>query len=349
MMPAMRAPRSLAALLLVAQILAACNAPAPAAVVLPTVTLEPTATLVPTPEPTPTPAASTILDDAAIALRDGDWDSASSLYRQALQAATDPGDQAQADLGLATSLLSAGKAAEAIEALTAFLARYPDDARAATATFLRGQAREQLGLIAEAVQDYEAYVAQRPGLVDGFVWEKVGDLRRTLGAPMQAVTDYRNALAAPRLGGDATLHVKIGRALMEANDPDAALAEYDALALATSDGTLLATLNYLSGLALEDKGDPDAAQARYLDSVQRFPDAYDAYSGLVRLVDMDVPVDPYLRGYIDYRPAPSRPRSLRWTWRSPTLPRQPPTTTARSAGWSSATCTAPSRTCAPSS
>ena len=299
----MPACRVLAALLVLAQLLVACNAPAqsPAPLTAPTATLEPTATTIPTPEPTPTPAASAYLADADVALRDGDWDTARSLYQQALQVSSDPGDQAEAQFGLATTLLRAGQMTESVDAFSGFLAAYPGAERAAQATYLRAAAREQLGQVAEALQDYQDYLALRPGILDGSVQEKIGDLRRAVGAPLDAAADYRNALAAPRLGGDATLHVKIGQALMEADDPDGALAEYDVLAASTSDPTLLATLNYLAGLALEEKGETAAAQARYLDSVQRFPDAYDTYSGLVRLVDADVPVDPYLRGYIDYQ------------------------------------------------
>jgi peptidoglycan lytic transglycosylase len=310
MMPTMRAPTPLAVLLLLAQVLAACNAPAQSleTVLAPSATAQPT--LTPSPTPEPTADASAVLAEAEVALRDGDWESAQNRYQQALQISGEPEVQARAQLGIGTALLSAGRTTEAVEALTVFLAAHPEDERAATATYLRATAREQLGQIAEAVQDYQAYLALRPQVLAGHVHEQLGDLQRTLGAPLEAVNDYRSALAAPRLSGDATLHVKIGRALMEAEDPTGALAEYEALALATSDATLLATLNYLSGLALEKKGETDAAHARYLDSVQRFPDAFDTYSGLVRLVDADVPVDPYLRGYIDYQAGAYEPARL---------------------------------------
>jgi soluble lytic murein transglycosylase len=312
MMPTMPASRALGAMLILAQLLAACNGPAQTQepMTAATATLSPTDTPIPTPEPTATPAPSEFLADADMALRDGDWDSALALYQQALQAAGEPGDQAEAQLGLATTLLRSGQTAESVEAFTGLLAAYPGDPRAAQATYLRATAREQLGQVAEALQDYQDYLALRPGVLDGFVQEKIGDLQRTMGAPLDAVENYRRALAAPRLGGDSTLRVKIGRALMEADDADGALAEYEALGASTSDPTLLATLNYLSGLALEKKGETAAAQARYLDSVERFPDAYDTYSGLVRLVDAGIPVDPYLRGYIDYQAGAYEPARL---------------------------------------
>jgi soluble lytic murein transglycosylase len=311
-MPAFSLPKALGAFLLVAQVLAACatpgSSPEPAASITPAIA--PSDTPIPSPEPTGTPSPDAFLAEADAALRNGDWDKALEQYQQARQVAVDTGAKAEAQLGVARTLLSSGRATESAQALDEFLAAYAGDRRAAEASFLRAVAREQLGQPGEALQDYQQYLAQRPGVIDAFVHEKIGDLWRAVGAPLDAVGAYRSALTAPSLGSGATLRVKVGRALVEANDADAALAEYAALAETTSEPTLLATLNYLSGLALELKGETAAAQARYLDSVQRFPEAYDTYSGLVRLVDAGIPVDPYLRGYIDFQAGAYEPAKL---------------------------------------
>jgi len=312
-MPGM--PRSLAICvclgLLVGQGLSACSLPLPASTPLPpSATPVPSDTPIPAPTPTATPAPVAFLQQAADARRIGDWESAEELYRQALSAAGDPGDRAEAQLGLATTLLQAGRIPEAVEAFNQLVMSDPQPEQSAEAYFLRAVAHEELGQAGEALQDYVQYVTLRPGLLDAFVQEKIGDLWRAGGAPLDAIAAYRAALAAPRLEGDATLRVKIGRALVEANDLDGALAEFDALAVASADPSLLATLNFLSGLALEQKGETAAAQARYQDSIQRFPEAYDAYSGLVRLVDAGVTVDDYLRGYIDYQAGAHEPAKL---------------------------------------
>jgi soluble lytic murein transglycosylase len=325
MMPSMPTSRALSALLILAQVLVACTAPvAPpetAGVVPPT--MVPSDTPIPSPEPTATPSPIAFLEQADAALRNGDWDTALGLYQQAQRVAGDPETQAAAQIGIGRTLLSWGRPAESAQALDQFLTTVSGDARAAEASFLRAVAREQLGQPAEALQDYQHYLVLRPGVIDGFVHEKIGDLWRGLGAPLDGVAAFRSALAAPRLGSDATLRVKIGRALVDANDADAALAEYAALAQTTSEPALLATLNFLSGLALESKGETASAQARYLDSVERFPDAYDTYSGLVRLVDAGVPVDDYLRGYIDFQAGayePARQALDRAIGRAPTGP-----------------------------
>lgn len=286
----------------VLQLLTACQAPyaAPTASAS-SATPFPTDTLPPPPTPTSTPSPDVVLGQAADALRVGDWDSAQALYVQFIEQATDPGARAEALLGLGMSRLQAGQDDEAAQALTQLLTEHPDAPQAAEAAFLRGAAREQLGQPNEALQDFEEFMARRPGVLDAFVSEKIGDLRRATGLPLEAVAAYRTALTAPRLDAGTTLRIKTGRALAEAKDLDGALAEYDGLAAVTSDPATLATLNFLSGLVLEEKGETAAAQARYMDSVLRFPDAYDTYSGLVRLVEAGVTVDSYLRGYIDYQ------------------------------------------------
>ncbi len=214
--------RALSALLILAQVLVACTAPvsSPETAEVVTPTIVPSDTPIPSPEPTATPSPAAFLEQADAALRNGDWDTALGLYQQAQLVAGDPEAQAAAQLGIGRTLLSWGRPAESAQALDQFLAAYSGDARAAEASFLRAVAREQLGQPAEALQDYQHYLALRPGVIDGFVHEKIGDLWRGLGAPLDGVAAYRSALAAPRLGGDATLRVKIGRALVDANDAD---------------------------------------------------------------------------------------------------------------------------------
>ncbi|MGH2628202.1 MAG: transglycosylase SLT domain-containing protein, partial [Anaerolineales bacterium] len=108
------------------------------------------------------------------------------------------------------------------------------------------------------------------------------------------------ALAAAPLGGPLVVQTKIGVALLEADRYPEALAQFDALFQTSEDASLKATMNYLAGLALEGMGEAQAAYERYLDSVIHYPEAPDAYSGLLILVQAGIPVDDYLRGLVDY-------------------------------------------------
>lgn len=280
----------------------ACNSPAaiplgPTAT--PTATATPTFTPTPTPSPTPAPAAR--LEQADWLLFIGDWASAMDAYQSAMSSATDPEERGRAQLGIATVHLRAGRSDQARDAFSAFLDDYPDHTLRAQAYFLRALAFQELDQTEAAIQDYGRYLEARPGHLDSYVNEQLGDLEWAAGRPQVAVQRYQQAVEAPRLGGTLVLQVKIGRALYDLEDYEGALAQFDAVHDAADDAATLATANYLAGLTLEAMGDPQAAYQRYLDSVNRYPEAYDAYSGLIRLVEAGVPVDLFLRGYIDFQ------------------------------------------------
>ncbi len=115
-----------------------------------------------------------------------------------------------------------------------------------------------------------------------------------------AIPEYQAAISAPRLGDTLGVRLNLGSAYLRANELDQALAEFDGVYQAASDGATKATANYLAGEALLLKGDNAGAYARFMDSVTNYPQAADAYSGLVRLIDADQPVDPLQRGLVDY-------------------------------------------------
>ncbi len=265
-----------------------------------TPTRTPTATPTPTPTATPTPVPAVRMEGADQALFDGDWDLALQLYRQALGAGGDPALQAAARLGIAETLLRAGRFEQALAALDEYLAGYPDHERHGQAYFLRAVALEELGRDQEAVADYDRYLQARPGVIDSYVHERTGDALRRVGAPREAIERYRAAIAAPRLGSTLNLELKIARAYLEAGDYAAALEQLDNIYQWAGDAATKATVNLLAGRALQAMGDPQAAYERYLDSVMNFPQAYDSYTGLITLVEAGVPVDEFQRGLVDY-------------------------------------------------
>jgi soluble lytic murein transglycosylase len=302
MMPPMKWLRGLILMGVLAAATLACNSPAALGVgptATPTASATPTDTPTPTPSPTPAPAAW--LEQADWSLFIGDWSAAMDAYQTAKASATDTEDQVRAQLGVATVHLRAGRPDDARAAFSDFLNSYPEHPLRAQAYFLRALAYQQLDQTEAAIQDYGRYLEARPGYLDSYVLEKLGDLEWSAGRPQLAVQRFQQAADAPRLGGTLVLQVKIGRALYDLDDYEGALAQFNAVHQAATDAPTLATANYLAGLTLEAMGDPQAAYQRYLDSVEQYPDAYDAYSGLIRLVEAGVPVDLFLRGYIDFQ------------------------------------------------
>lgn len=278
----------------------ACNTPAVVLGPTATPTATATATATPTPTPSPTPAPAAWLEQADWALFIGDWSAAMDAYQTAKAGATDPEDRGRAQLGVATVHLRSGRSDQARAALSDFLDAFPEHSERAQAYFLRALAYQQLDQIEAAIQDYGRYLEARPGFLDSYVNEELGDLEWSAGRPQAAIQRFQQAIDAPRLGGTLVLQVKIGRALFQLEDYEGALAQFEAVHQAATDAPTLATANYLAGLTLEAMGDLETAHQRYLDSVQKYPEAYDTYSGLIRLVEDGVPVDLFVRGLIDF-------------------------------------------------
>ena len=230
----------------------------------------------------------------------GDWDTALAEFQAALTGAATAEERGGAQLGWGIALASAGRLQEGYDALGRFLVEYPDHADRARGFFRRAQLAEDLGLPDQALQDYAQYLALRPGRIDTYVNERSGDLLRQVGRPVEAVPAYQAALSAPGLLSPLSLEFKIGQAYLEAGEPGTALEHFDRVYQIAADGATRATANLLAGLALEALGDSQGAYDRYLESVTNMPEAYDAYSGLVRLVDAGVPVDDFQRGLVDY-------------------------------------------------
>jgi len=304
----MRGPtswRGVVLLLMVA--LVACSSSAVPLTLTPSLPPPPTATPLPTATPTPSPAD--YLGRAEAALFNGDWDAAAAAYDDAA-ASGDPSAAEEAEFGKARLLLESGQSDAARSAFDFFLISHPDGERAAQAHLLRGRLRRDAGDAAGAVEDFDAYLAQRPGLIDGYVQEWAGDALWNASQPEAAADRYASAASLARLDNGVGVRFKQGRALVDAGDTTTALAIYDDLYNGSIDPAVRAAADWWSGQALEATGDKGGAFARYLDAVNNYPETNESYQALVELVNADVPVDDMLRGRIDvyagaYAPAVS--------------------------------------------
>ncbi|MEW5941365.1 MAG: tetratricopeptide repeat protein, partial [Chloroflexota bacterium] len=162
-----------------------------------TATFAPTATLTPTPSPTPIPLMRVESGDHA--LFNGDYDAARSEYQQAYDGATDPEVRAAALWGLARVEVEANNLEGARTRLDQLVAEYPGDVRAAQGYFLRGKVNYALGNYAGAAADFESYLSQRPGLIDAYVLEYIGDSYYDAADYVNSLAAYNAATLAPRL------------------------------------------------------------------------------------------------------------------------------------------------------
>jgi soluble lytic murein transglycosylase len=287
-------------------ILAACAAgPVP---VSPTDTSSPTLppsvtpsiTLTPTLTPSPTPTPEVRLKTGDLALFNGDYLRAQTEYQAALSTSTDSEMRAAALWGLGRVEYAAGNYGKARDDLSNLANNYPGSSNAARAHFIMGEIYTSLERYTEAAQAYTDYLSLRPGVLDAFTQERRADAYNAAGNYHEAILGYNAALAAPHISSDTTLQIKIAQAYVNLGDSTTAFSIYDSILQGSSNDYVKAQMDFLTGQLYLSLGQTDQAYQFFLDTVDKYPLAYDSYSALVALVDANVPVDDMSRGLVDY-------------------------------------------------
>ncbi len=265
----------------------------------PTATPTPLPTATPTPTPTPIPAVR--IQNGDMALFDGDWDTALQEYQTARQAAADDANiQAAALLGIGRTQVAAARYQDAMGTLQELIKNYPNAPQIPAAQFTLAQAYNGLQQYSDAAQAYLDYMAQRPGVIDGYVLDLRGDALFAAGSYAEAAKDFQAAMQAPSLNDSSLLQMKLARADSVGGDTATALTLYDDLYQRSSDDYTKALIDLRKGQIYTDLGQMDQAYAAYQDAVNNYPTSYDSYSALLALVDAGVPVDELNRGLVDY-------------------------------------------------
>jgi len=268
----------------------------------PTSTPAPTSTLTPTPTSTPTPTLipAARIEAADQALFEGDWSRAAEEYQKVLEESSDPALQSAAQLGLGRAQLNAGEAERAITELNLFLQHYPDSPQSAEANFLLGEAYQALGTWKTALEAYRRYQQQRPGIIDSYIEERIGQAAMLSHDYVAAAQAYQAAVAAPRAGDVLDLRERLAEAYTASGDAENALAQYEVIYQATDQSWRKAKADFLAGQLLYSAGRNAEAYQKFLDAVNHYPEARDSFEGLVILVNDDIPVDDLQRGLTNY-------------------------------------------------
>jgi soluble lytic murein transglycosylase len=259
-----------------------------------------TPTLPPTPTPTPTlpPAQRIHQADRSVFL--GDYQQAQKEYQAALKTANDPETQAAGLLGTAYTFYLMGNCTTANQGLTSLIERFPSSPQRANAYFFMAKCYESLNNPAKAAEMYNSYLQLRPGLLDPYINELRGDALAAAADHAGAIAAYQTALESKPMGDTTELNIKIGKAYNAQADYNAAVRTFMEIYNTTQNPLVKAQMNLLAGNAYLALGLQEQAFARFNDSVSNYPRTYDAYSGLVVLVNSSVPVDPVERGIVDY-------------------------------------------------
>jgi soluble lytic murein transglycosylase len=268
---------------------------------LPGPTAPPAPTATPTLPPTPTIAPEVLLREGDRALLNGQFEAAVLDYQSILNMGAAPDLSAAAAFNAGRAALREGNFPEAAANLTTFISNDPQDVRTPQAYFLRGDANMGLSQWAAALSDYQTYLSLRPGLIDSYVYERIGDAQIALGQSAESVANYNRAVNAGRaLVPLLQLRERLATIYLAAGSTIEAVAQYDAILQVARNNPYRATIEYAAAEALIDNGDITAGYGRLQTLIEQYADRPEAYTAMQQLIEAGVPVDDYTRGRISY-------------------------------------------------
>ncbi|NLX08604.1 MAG: tetratricopeptide repeat protein [Chloroflexi bacterium] len=262
----------------------------------------PYVTPTPPPVPTSTLPPDVALADAQLALKNGDFVTAVDLFESVIgQPNGDPQIQSMAAYGLGEAALREGLYDQAAAALTEFIRDYPDDSRLPQAHFLRGDAYLGLSEWQRAIEDFKRYLELRPGIIDSYAHERIGDAYLALNQPEQSLQSYAAAAAATRaLTPLLALRERLAASYLNAGQPQAAVEQYDAILAEAQNGPYRASIMYQAAQVLLNNGDVANGNMRLQAIIRDHPTTYPAYQAMGILLEAGLRIDAYQRGLIAY-------------------------------------------------
>jgi soluble lytic murein transglycosylase len=234
------------------------------------------------------------------ALFAGEVDRALAAYQVLYTDSDNNENSARALYGLGRSYLLARQYYSAIDAFNLLLGQHPDTSYLAATYFHLGQAYEAIEEFQQAIAAYSRYVELQPDLIGAFVYKKIGDIAFNTGGYDQAIHNYQSALITDPTYNANAINLQIGKAYEGLGDYTTAIQYYKSVYAAAQDEYTPATANLLAGQAYLKLGQNNEAYTHFMDSVIKFPKAYDSFTALAILINEGVPVNNYLRGIVDY-------------------------------------------------
>jgi len=284
--------------------LTACNLSEQPNIIIVTATPQPTLaglTLPPTQPPTPTIPPEIALGLADRYLVNGYYEKAVAAYKGVVEGGAPEDITASAWFGLGRAALREGLFTDAVNALASFITSYPQDARVPQAYFLRGDAYSGLAQWAAALADYQYYLAQRKGLIDSYVYERIGDAQLSLGQTPDALTSYAAAADAGRsLVPGLILREKTAQVYLQNAQYAPALAQYDAILAVARNAPYRASIEYAAAQTVLAGGDQENGLARLRAIFETYPDRPEAYQAMQALLTAEQDVDDLARGRVSF-------------------------------------------------
>jgi soluble lytic murein transglycosylase len=294
-------------LLLTALLLAGCNLSNQPdityVIVTSTPAQPPTSTPLPTEPPTPTLQPDVALKLANRSLTNGYYENAVNDFKVVLQ----QGDAAPSDLrasaafGLGQAALREGLFQDSVNALTLFISQFSNDARIAQVYFMRGDAYMGLSNWGAAIADFQQYLALRPGLIDSYAHERIGDAQLALGQTDNALVSYGKATDSSRgIVPLFQLREKVAQVYATLKKTSDAVAQYDAILSQAQNKPYRATIDFDAAKALIDGGDLQKGLDRMQEVFNTYQDTTTAYDAMQVLLQNGRSLDDYAQGKVAY-------------------------------------------------
>jgi soluble lytic murein transglycosylase len=248
------------------------------------------------------PTADQLLLSAQRYLLNGYYENAVQTYRMVLDApGITPEQEAGAQFGLGQAALREGFFSDAVNALSLFLGEFASDPRAGQALFLRGDAYLGMSLWEQAIADFRAYMAARPGMLDSYALERIGDALIALNRQTEALDAYKLAAESSRsLRPLLALRERVAQVYIGSGQYANAVAQYEAILSVSQNYAYRAFIEFTAAQTLLLAGDNEAAFARLTSIAGNFPDRPEAYQAIGILAENNIPLDNLLRGRISY-------------------------------------------------
>ena len=246
-----------------------------------------------------TPPQEAVLTEADHILAFGDYEEALKLY-SANTTGSSPDIQAATLYGQGLTYYKQGDLFQAQRALNQLQDQFPERLPSKRANFILAQISLDQDNEEAALTFYQAYANNRAGVLDAEISQRIGTLLSEKGETEAALEAFRTAYLAPQLSRNTTAALNLAQSYTTLGENDLALGIYKETLHNTSSDYTKASMNLLIGRILIIQGNTEEAYTYLQDSVNNYPQTYDAYTALVTLIDADQTVSELQRGIINY-------------------------------------------------
>ncbi len=258
----------------------------------------------PTPEPValPTLPPEDAITAAESALFNGNYEEAVKQYQTVVNQEFVASDlRASAYYGLGQANLREGYFDQAFIAFSEFIQQFPDDPRIAQAYFQRGDANLGIGSWEAAITDFQKYLSLRPGLIDSYAYERIGDAYLALNLPTQAFENYLAAADATRtLVPLLVLRERIAATYVNQGLLTEAIAQYDEILQIAQNGGYRASIESQAAALELQAGNIVAAYTRLQRIFNDYPSTIYGYQAMQTLLAAGYEIDPLERAQISF-------------------------------------------------